>query len=295
MTMHPPINKNTSAVVVLYHPDDSAVDNISGYQHWVDIIYVIDNTPEGVTNLFLYKLTKIKSLQYIRIGENVGIAAALNCGVKKAQDAGYQWVATFDQDSAVTDGYFSAMEDAFRAVLDKECIAIISPVYVEHSYANQVTYAPSEPFCFVESTMTSGNIVNIDAWGKVGGFDNELFIDYVDHDFCLKCGDKGYKIVQANHALLKHSLGAFSEEKFIYRNFKVTNHNFIRRYYNARNRIVIYKRYYSSHRQWIVYDFKSFLKELVKLILLEKDPLRKMWYVTRGLLDGFRGRLGKIS
>lgn len=187
------------------------------------------------------------------------------------------------------------MEGAFRAVPDKECIAIISPVYVEHSYANQETYAPSEPFCFVESTMTSGNIVNIDAWEKVGCFDNELFIDYVDHDFCLKCCNQGYKILQSKRAQLKHALGACSEEKFIYRSFKVTNHNHIRRYYNTRNRMIIYRRYFCSHRQWVIADFKALIKELVKLIFIEKDSLRKMWYVNKGLFDGLRGRLGKIS
>lgn len=295
MTIHPPIKNNTSAVVVLYNPEDITIDNISSYQNCVDTIYVVDNTPAGVGSNFLAKLTKIKKYEYVCLGENLGIAAALNCGVKKAQEDGYQWVATFDQDSSVVDEYFSAMEKIFLAVPDKECIAIISPIYVEQSYANQVIYAPPEPFCFVESTMTSGNILNIDAWEKVGGFDNELFIDYVDHDFCLKSGDNRYKILQSNRAVLKHALGATSREKFINFRFNVTNHNHIRRYYSTRNRMIIYGRYFFTHRQWVILDFKSLIKELIKIILFEKDPLRKMWFVVKGMFDGLRGRLGKIS
>jgi GT2 family glycosyltransferase len=45
-------------------------------------------------------------------------------------------------------------------------------------------------------------------WEAVGGFDPGLRVDFNDTDFCLRLGERGYRIVYTPHALLYHFEGA---------------------------------------------------------------------------------------
>ena len=103
--------------------------------------------------------------------------------------------------------------------------------------------------------MTSGNLVNLDAFRQVGPFMDELFIDSVDHEYCIRLQINGYKVIQLNGVLLEHTLGERRKHLFIYplNFFKknksivsykiVNNHNYIRKYYMVRNRLYVSRKY----------------------------------------------------
>jgi GT2 family glycosyltransferase len=55
--------------------------------------------------------------------------------------------------------------------------------------------------------MTSGNIVNLDAYEKVGGWKDWMFIDCVDTDFCMNLHKHGYKVLRLNKVIMEHHLG----------------------------------------------------------------------------------------
>ena len=46
----------------------------------------------------------------------------------------------------------------------------------------------------VRQTITSGSIVRTDVFAVVGAFDDKLFIDAVDTEFCFRCRSKGYLV-----------------------------------------------------------------------------------------------------
>ncbi len=82
--------KNIDAVVVLYHPEESIIENIKTYQQ-VRTIYAIDNSEEYNDNL-LKKLKQFENLIYINNKGNQGIAHALNVGAKLAIENSADWL-----------------------------------------------------------------------------------------------------------------------------------------------------------------------------------------------------------
>ena len=56
------------------------------------------------------------------------------------------------------------------------------------------------------TVMTSGNLLNIAAHKKVGGFDEKYFIDCVDWEYCLKLNTMNYQVLTLNDIELNHSL-----------------------------------------------------------------------------------------
>ena len=97
-----------AGIVVLYNFNKKVVENIRTYTKYCEIVYAIDNSDKK--NNLLEELNKIENLEYISLGENKGIAKALNVGIEKAKENGYKWALTMDQDSYFTENLLDKYE-----------------------------------------------------------------------------------------------------------------------------------------------------------------------------------------
>jgi len=286
------------AVIISYNPGDYLISNVRALRSQVDEIIVVDNGSGGDSRNILDTVSKVEGVKVSYNNANLGIAAALNIGVKFAMDAGYKWVATFDQDSKVTPGFISSMFSAYESCKYKDLVAIISPVYYDPAIGKYCSFGrgkrnPATSFIEVETTMTSWNLIPIHIFSKVGLFDEAFFIDYVDHEFCLRCLASGFKIIESQRSVLYHRLGEPVQHKFLWKHLIVTNHNPLRRYYNTRNRIVVWERYFLVKPGWVIRDVISLVKEMLKIVLYERDVAKKIFFIIKGTYHGFIGKLGK--
>jgi rhamnosyltransferase len=113
-------------------------------------------------------------------------------------------------------------------------------------------------------------------------------MDYVDHDFCFRVRRHGLRIIQANSAILQHQLGSPTLHRLLGRYFTTSNYSPNRRYHNTRNRIIVYRRYFYTETFWIVCDWFRWLRETLKMILVERDRKNKLASLAQGIWDGFR-------
>ena len=90
-----------ASVVVFYNPSDDNINNINAYKNIVDRVYVVDNSDDDIV-----RLKDDKVIKYIKLGQNLGIAKALNVGAEHAIADGYEWLLTMDQDSKITKEMF---------------------------------------------------------------------------------------------------------------------------------------------------------------------------------------------
>src|SRR5258708_4061614 len=73
------------AVVVTYFPDEKLLDRLQKIQQQVDRVVVVDNGSSGESAESLRTAEQKLHLEVIRNAENLGIATALNQGVRQAQ------------------------------------------------------------------------------------------------------------------------------------------------------------------------------------------------------------------
>ena len=78
--------------------------------------------------------------------------------------------------------------------------------------------------------MTSGNLVNLDIYQKIGGYNEDYFIDGIDIEYCLRIKKYNYRIVRLNNIEIIHDLGDIEYHKFLGKTYLCTNHNYIRNY-----------------------------------------------------------------
>ena len=278
------------AVMVTYQPTASLLDNVAALRPQTDALVIVDNGSNAQAMRFIEEAGHKFGCVVFRNGHNLGIAAALNRGVRYARSRRYEWVALFDQDSSVPGSFMSSM---LRTAMDrnKSQVAIIAPQYLDRSSSVAMPLAKDRKGNILTS-MTSGSLIPVELFRRCGEFDESLFMDYVDHEFCLRVRNMGFVIVQSPEARLLHSLGTAATHHFLGRTFLTTNHRAERRYYITRNRVWLYKEYFSKDISWTLKDARSLLGETVKILLAEDSKIRKMGNILRGVKDALAGRLG---
>jgi len=286
------------AVVVTYFPKAECEDNFAALAPQVGMVLVIDNGSSPETLEFVATAARRVGATVVRLGSNLGIATALNAGLEIAREKGFRWLATFDQDSRCTPGMIEEMARVRECYPQYERLAIISPSYVDRVQGFAVrqrrSEAAGEGWRILPTTMTSGNLVNVEIATAIGGFDDSLFIDYVDHEFCLRLRSHGYRVVEATHATLLHSLGTMQRRRFLFRLIATTNHPAVRRYYQSRNRLLIWRRYWRRELQWVAQDIRRFVFESLYILLYEQQASAKLSMIARGLRDGIRDVRGPL-
>lgn len=285
------------AVFVAYNPSDNIISNVVALITQVEEIVIVDNASCAKSKEYLDYLYNTYKVNVIRNNENLGIATALNIGVKYAINAGYFWIATFDQDSLAPPNFIDTMLNAYESCEYKDQVAIVAPTYLNQATGKVFAYRKNRNegklFGDVQATITSGNLVKSDIFLNVGFFDEGFFIDYVDYEFCLRCRKNKLKIIEVYDLILIHNLGSSSLHNLLLIQFTATNHSPLRRYYKYRNMMIVYRYYLLFDFVWVLSDIKYFIVEPIKILLFEKEKMSKIYYVFKGIYHGIKGIKGQ--
>lgn len=273
-----------AGIVTLYNPTNEDIKNIDTYISDINVLYVIDNT-EGKDNK--KRMPKNRKIKYFFANENVGVARALNIGAEKAIEEGYKWLLTMDQDTTFKKGVIDQMKDDILTK-DMSKVGIVTPWH----HTKLKDKKPTTDFDNPGDVMTSGNLVNLDVYKKVGGFKDWMFIDGIDLEYCLNLRKHGYKILRDDRIEIDHNLGDLFYRTVRGRLFLCMNHNYIRRYYIMRNYHYIKDMYVDFDPNYC-YSLISQRHNMIGVLLFEKDKYKKIRNYLRGYNDYKKGIKGK--
>jgi rhamnosyltransferase len=277
------VNENDIVIVVVLYNSFPKNYNDVLLKYNVHLV-IIDNTPNQEL------LIDDKRIDYIPLRENMGIAFALNLGCKRAFELQAKWVLTLDQDSDIP----LNMIQEYMIFLNKryEKVGLICPlINVYHGENKQ----PSDTIEEIELAITSGSLINLEAYQEIGGFKNELFIDEVDFDYSLNLKAHGYHLYQLNNVLMQHQVGNTVEYRLFGRHlFYVLHHNYLRHYYMQRNSLYVHDLYKNIFPNLNKSTFQTILSVL-KIVFFEKDKIRKLLYRYKGYRDYKNKKMGKFK
>lgn len=276
-----------AACVVLYGIDDSTIENIKTYASLVDELWATDNT-DNPQQEYLNKLLALGShVHVIPMGGNKGIAAALNKGIAAADEEGYEYILTMDQDSYFDGDTLEKYKD--RAIKYFEQDEKIIQVGIHNSGDS-----PDDPATNCEDTkwlITSGSIMRVKDTVKIGSFLEKLFIDEVDREFNYRAAREGYKFKRVLELTLMHHLGDPIKGKVLGKSFQAMGHSKVRKYYIARNSTYLMMEFPELKKEYQKY----LLKMKIKTLLAEPDKFTKLKYMRMGQRDAKLGKYGKLE
>ncbi|MGQ9843952.1 MAG: glycosyltransferase, partial [Spirochaetota bacterium] len=261
------------------------------YIQHVNTLYIIDNS-DNKNNLIIKRLTQLSDkCVYIDNGGNQGIANALNVGAKLAIKNGAKWLLTMDQDSKFEK---HDIENYLKCIINYKDIHNVA-IFAPNRDIKQVKVIGNACSKIKKyAVITSGNIINLDMFTLVGGFDENLFIDEVDHDYCLRCNQLG-EIIQFKNIQLIHQLGKEKLVDFFFFTIKITSHPPMRHYYAMRNLVYMIKKHRKNHKLWIIQRVFIVLKTLIMAMVFDKYKFHRFCYIYRGIKDYLLNNMGKIS
>ena len=266
------------SVTVWYNPEPGFIQHIHSYSNYSKLLIVVDNS--AISNRNLFDKIEAENKIYIWHGENMGIAKALNLGIATLIAQGYKFALTLDQDSLFEQ---SEIEKLLVAAEKHgwENTGILSPIHQQQK--SELVYNIHE-YTPVTCVMTSGNILNLTIAEKVGLFNEQLFIDHVDNEYCLRLNKSGYKVLTAN-AFLIHELGTYKDIYFLGKRIGgFISHSPERLYYFVRNSMYILDNYFFIDKRYSLMEVSSLMKRFVKLFF-EGETTKRLKLYFKGVCD----------
>lgn len=259
-----------AAIVVLYETQRKNIENIKQYYDKVDLMVILDNSRIDNYNTVneIIDIDEKKTL-YKHFEKNIGLCAALNIGMKIAEEFGCDWALIMDDDSSLITDIIQVYKKFIfnNNVAD---IAVLSPIHI-FDRRNAYGYIGNKQ---INWAMTSGCYYNIKIFQRLGGFFEALFVECLDLDYCYRALENGYIILECGEAQLNHHPAET-------RTFSIFGKNILsygvaspwRYYMQARNLTWIFLRY--RH----LTDLVTYIWKIIKVILFfdkKKEYIRQM-------------------
>lgn len=291
------------AIVSSFNPSPVLIENCRALQLQVAKVIVVDDGSSG-SGAILDELETLGMI-VIRLGENLGIGHATNVGFARARLFALEFVVTFDQDSAVPEGFVAALVDECDRVseLGVGRVAMIVPEYF--STTRQTSAAMNTPYLQTDAPIQSGMLLPLSVINELGDQRADFFIDLIDTEYYFRAKQARFITACVPRLVLPHGFGhrlyvhAFGRplKKSNGQPRMVTVSTPFRYYYRARNRILLNREF--KH----IPETRGVLRRQTRNDLfldfgVALYSARDKWSLLRaiwaGWRDGFRGRSGKI-
>jgi rhamnosyltransferase len=277
-------SENTCSVIITFNPANDIYYALSRQLLLFKKIVIVDN---GSSDLVIEQLSAFcndnEQIDLISLKNNFGIAYALNVAIKKAIKLNYKWIVSFDQDSIPNDFLLDYYNSVIKSYSGTSKIGLIGGKFtseINNCKHTKITWKKSL------TIITSAALYNPEIFTSVGFFEEKLFIDGVDLEFNLRIRKSNYITIRIDQPLIQHKLGNPIEKRIFFATVHSTNHSLERRYYMARNHIIITKRYLVRFPFWIIKKNFFFARSVLQILLVEKDVSRKLFKMFIGMKDG---------
>lgn len=267
-------NKN-GAVCVVYNPIvEDYIDNLKHYVSFFDELVVVDNSND-INHTLTQELGVFKNVSYVPLRKNEGIGYAQNIGISHLSDF-IDKICFFDQDSWVS------KEDLEKVTT----FLSVGPTYGLLALSTEETIQVEEnKIIEVNEVISSGSIILREVFEQLGKFDEDLFIDFVDYEFCWRMRKAGYRIGIVAGTQLVHQVNSAQVHKH-------TISAPFRNYYSFRNAIILLKQRRVFKRK--TYVINLLIKRVVFEIFFNSKRLSRVRFICRGISDGIREKGGEL-
>jgi rhamnosyltransferase len=260
---------------------------------------IIDNASTDET---CHIVSQFKEIPILRLNKNYGLGFAYNKAIEYATRCEKQWLILLDQDSECQakcvdiliqyvhvlkqNGYFvgaicpSVYSRKYPGCLHK-------PYNWNGRYFLPAPYDSNETNFIrqIDSPISSGTLYSVDALQNIGGFREDYFIDFVDHECHLRMKKFNWSLWWAQDAHLSHELGSIQK---MTDNGLWIEHEPWRYYYMARNMYATYVQHGGYAALWpyfsIVFNHISSLRKY------SQTSNSCLWNIMKGISHGILGK-----
>jgi rhamnosyltransferase len=299
--------RKIACVTVTYQPDFAALNAQFQGLPADSLKIVVDNASTAECVEALLRLEKtVSNFHLLRNADNLGLAVALNQGVKAARrlDPGIEFVLLLDQDSEPLPGSVDTLLSALISLESSgKPVGAVGPLL--HDAATGLTHGfhrctrwrwkrvyPSssdEAPVPCANLNGSGTLMRIEPFLELGGLREDFFIDHIDTEWSFRLLAHGLGLWGIPRAVFLHSMGQASIKYWLFGWRIWPSRSPARHYFLFRNAIRLIR----GKDALMVWKFWAILKLcLTACVHALFDPARasQLRNMARGLRSGFQGK-----
>lgn len=272
------MKKDIAVVLTTFYPNKKNYHCISKICEQFSKVVIYDNSVSLKVKKNLLSLqSEYIHLEIIFNSKNLGLASSLNYGVMKLKKI-YAWILFFDQDTLIADN----LNLKTKEIIVNHKFDILG---LNYQYSKNLSNDES----FLQSsnrTIISGMLVSSLVFNNLS-FRNNFLLDLVDHDFCFRAKNIGFKIFKTKEPLIKHRIGNMKENKFLFMMKKRLNHNNFRYYLMARNKIW-FDKLNKNHLR--ISTLRKLVFEFFLIMFFDKNVVKKLKAHFFGICHGLSNK-----
>ncbi len=294
-----PQRSRICAAIVTYNIGEALHRCVDAIKDQVAHVLIVDNGSDEPTRQELNKIAASDSVTLILNERNEGIAHAFNQAVQWARGSGFKWILTLDHDSEATPGMVDELVRGYDALLREEInnVGIMAASPFDQNIQQFLYYPPREngglPIHEGE-VISSGSLIALAVFDIVGPFNEDLFIYFVDVEFCKRLVRAGFTAYICPEAVFLHQEGVKRRHRFLWIDDWYDHYGKVSRYYITRNTIYMMRKLLLSRSERLVL-LRRLWADHVNILLFDKQRLGILWFSFRGLIDGLKGKIGRID
>lgn len=287
------------AIIVTYNPAPQVLlALVQQISRQCDFL-LIDNDSANPEAFIALARASARCVGVRQLGSNIGLASALNVGLREAQAAGYGFAVLFDQDSQVPVSFFTDLQTAYMDAtrLCGARVAAIGPrirnpvngrempfkLFSRLFNRTDIKLPGSDRLYRADFLISSGCLLALEHLDEIGVMKDSYFIDNVDLEWCFRARDKGFVLLGTDHTHLLHSIGEEADNALVRAGIMVS-HSPLRSYYSTRNRMHLWRQ---SHAPlgWKLRDIPRFSLKALWLLLFSPQRAEYWENIRNGIAD----------
>lgn len=270
----------------------------------IDEIIVVNNASTDATVRLLED--EYPEVTLLDMQQNCGVGGGLAAGLSHAAlQKQYDWVWIFDQDSLPESQCLEKLLEGHSDLRSGNAsTAVVAPICI-HPQTGMMCHGlawngprliptsptPNQAATFLDSVISSGSLIHRQAIETAGLPRADFFMDFVDHEYCLRLRRHGFSIAVIHDGRLQHTLGEPAKHRFFGRTKYWSDHLPWREYYMTRNEVFTVWKYYprGAIKCMLIYRL---VRHALGVVLFGKKKWDCLVMMCRGFVDGAAGRLG---
>lgn len=204
----------TAAGIVAFRPNpELLLPLVQRLEGEVETLFVFLNGDVETATLGALRVTRAR---IIEAPYNLGVGEGFNQLALHAILAGCERLAIFDDDSGLPAGAFGVLNatmDRLAARGKKPAVVgpkIVSPSPARHEYRPPRYFSAGETIGSAQSVLyviSSGSLINLDAFRNIGTFRSDFFMDSIDTEWCFRARSRGFSCWVETSLEMEHRIG----------------------------------------------------------------------------------------
>lgn len=288
------MNENVLSCITAYYPGNEFENVCRIIAQQTGFLLIIDNSTDN--SLAGQQLTFSDNVKVIANSNRYALSGAFNIALQYAKDNGFEYLHIFDQDTVPPNDITTLLLKNFQ---DNNDVAIVSPRFL-----NSSTNFPGRVLAGISNwkvksvwpnmdqgpikalfTISSASLISINKLPQEAFYDTRLIIDGCDIDFCLSLKDAGLQVLVDPSVTVIHGLGGRRKGGG---RWSATNYSPERKQLSAKNRVMIWRRYWDNYPGYVLNDLGVFILDSGRTVLLEKQRIKKIAALITGIWQGLR-------